>query len=215
MCNQQDGNGATAAHSQSGSLSAPGKNETQQDCKEIAALYAEIGNYERHFNTIQGVYRGLASSWLLAAFGAIGLILTNDKLPSAWPAELLVAYISLLASIGLLALWNLDVNVYHRLLVACFEAGEKFEEGNAALPKIREKMRAAGKEVCTGIFAFYLAAVFTLLLIAANFTYQLMTLDPLELCLPFLLWVIVLIACVAVFGYTRETSKKFPRTNAS
>lgn len=131
---------------------------------QIVSIYAELGNYERHFNQIQSGYRTIASQWLLAAFGAIGYLLVQDGTGSFTP-ETLAAFVSFLASIGLLLLWNLDVNVYHRLLVASFNAGLAFEQ-NHGLPNIRSNMNLAKKHVSTGLRSFYLLAVIVMLAIA-------------------------------------------------
>lgn len=72
---------------------------------ETVALLQEMGNYERHFNQLQSTYRSFASAWLLAAFGAMGYVLTQtepDKLllPTNW----LVAAVALAACIGIVLL---------------------------------------------------------------------------------------------------------------
>ena len=57
----------------------------------------EAGLQERHFNQLQTEYRKLASTWLLAAFGAIGLLLTNSSfaLPiDTWNAICILVTIS-------------------------------------------------------------------------------------------------------------------------
>lgn len=110
---------------------------------EAVALLQEMGNYERHFNQLQSTYRSFASAWLLAAFGAMGYVLTQtepDKLllPTNW----LVAAAALAACIGIVLLWYMDVRVYHRLLEGCFDTAH-YLESCYDLPAFREHMRKA------------------------------------------------------------------------
>lgn len=49
---------------------------SKADCIEA---YKEFGDYERHFNQMQSVCRGFASTWLLATFGGIGYALWNKE----------------------------------------------------------------------------------------------------------------------------------------
>lgn len=65
---------------------------------------------ERHFNTVQSGYRTLASTWLLAAFAAIGFVLST-KLTLLVPRELVIAGIGMAASIGIYLLWIIDLLV--------------------------------------------------------------------------------------------------------
>jgi len=53
------------------------------DAKEFEVVwkfYTEIGALERHFNQLQNHYRTLASTWLLAAFAAIGFLISQQGL---------------------------------------------------------------------------------------------------------------------------------------
>lgn len=133
-------------------------------------IYAEIGAYERHFNAIQSIYRGMASTWLVAAFTAIGFVLFKEDKPSVivFSPELIIAYIALFACIGMLMVWNLDVKVYHRLLVACFSTGKKYEDSNF-LPKIRTAMDLNKESIGNGLVVFYLFGILSLLIIAIYF----------------------------------------------
>jgi hypothetical protein len=137
--------------------------------EQIVSLYTEFGNYERHFNQIQSGYRAIASQWLLAAFAGMGYILTQDHL-GGYSSEFLAALLSFLASIGLLLLWNLDVNVYHRLLVATFEAGLVFEQQHG-LPDIRIRMNQHKVCIANSLRNFYLMSVLVMLAIAFSFSF--------------------------------------------
>jgi hypothetical protein len=112
-----------------------------RDPEFIWNMVQECGEQERHFNTIQGAYRGLASTWLLAMFAGIGYILDNKINPT----HLLIALTGASIAFGIALLWMLDVLVYHRLLLAAFEEGRNLEDSYAWLPQIRNRMRAQGR----------------------------------------------------------------------
>jgi hypothetical protein len=139
---------------------------------EIPGLYNEIGAYERHFNAIQSDYRRIASQWLLAAFGAIGLAI-SQKTDGNLPVGILIDAIAIFASSGLLLLWNLDINVYHRLLLACFDAGCIYEDRYQELPQIRKAMRGSRNAVRHGVDAFYLISITVLLIAGVILTFAL------------------------------------------
>ena len=40
-------------------------------------IYKELGAYERHFNQIQNVFKGLASTWFFGGFAAIGFLYSS------------------------------------------------------------------------------------------------------------------------------------------
>lgn len=121
---------------------------------EAVALLQEMGNYERHFNQLQSTYRGFASAWLLAAFGAMGFILTQSGSPKL-PAHMLVGAVALAACIGIVLLWIMDVLVYHRLLEKCFDSAEELENKHP-VPASRKRMREAlGKGKVAWIITFY------------------------------------------------------------
>lgn len=50
-----------------GAVIAPNSSKDLFDC--VWKIVQECGEEERHFNQLQSVYRGIASSWLLATFG--------------------------------------------------------------------------------------------------------------------------------------------------
>jgi len=81
--------------------------------------YWKFAESERHFNETQAGIRNIASGWMLAAFTAIALLLKTDK-AVAWlvsPA-VLVAIVSIMATLGLLILWINDQLVYQRFWTA-------------------------------------------------------------------------------------------------
>lgn len=124
-------------------------------------LYQEIGSYERHFNGIQSEYRKLAAQLLIATFSAIWIVMASTI---RLPHDILVCAIAVSASFGLLLLWNLDVNVYHRLLLSCFRAGKKLEVDYPELPRIREEMYLHRIDVHKGVDYFYITSIILILL---------------------------------------------------
>jgi hypothetical protein len=100
--------------------------------------YESLVGSEKHFNDLQHQYRSLAAKLLFTAFGAMGYALTANNLPI--PRELLVAFLSLIATIGVTMLWALDIRVYHQLLEACFVEALTLERTHSWLPQVRTKM---------------------------------------------------------------------------
>jgi hypothetical protein len=109
---------------------------------EILEVYKELGTEERHFNTLQGVYRALASTWFLACFTAIGFLYTKEnKAQFPFSAELGSSLISLAVSTCISLFWILDVIIYHRLLKSVLRMTEDFESRHKYLPALRSLMR--------------------------------------------------------------------------
>lgn len=130
------------------------------DDKTEVGMVQEIGTYERHFNQIQSNYRTIASGWLLAAFTGVGYLLTHKGETSlSLPMPALIGGICLAVSIGVMLIWILDLKVYHRLLVACFDAGMELEVGRPYLADIRRRMDANKVSVRRGLYLFYIGAL--------------------------------------------------------
>ncbi|MBI1398007.1 MAG: hypothetical protein GC151_18695 [Betaproteobacteria bacterium] len=68
--------------------------------ERVWKIAEEIGVQERHFNGLQTSYRSMASVWLLAAFGAIGFVLSR-KLEVDVDRELLVGAVAVAGSVGI------------------------------------------------------------------------------------------------------------------
>lgn len=134
---------------------------------KVWSMVTEVGEQERHFNTSQGTYRTLASTWLLAMFGAVGLLLqaatepviraATDKVVEEATLDkwMLVSGVGLATVVGIMLLWMLDVLVYHRLLMKSFNAGLKLEDWYAWLPRLRSGGTGKGR-VRKNIARFYL-----------------------------------------------------------
>lgn len=120
---------------------------------------------ERHFNTIQAGIRGLASTWVLAAFTGLAVLLQQAG-DSRWiiSPPVLAVIVCVMASVGVSALWTLDQVVYQGLLNASFLVGLRLERDFAHVPPIRSLMVVAsrGRGMSRWFKAFYLlqSAVF-------------------------------------------------------
>ena len=131
-------------------------------------LVHEIGTQERHFNTLQATYRGMASAWLLASFSAIGFVMSTSMILDPAQKLLLVSGIALAGCIGIGLLWVIDLLVYHRLLDSYFIEGLILEDQYPWLPPIRHNMMRTqmGEGVLFRVVGFYLGPVFLPILIA-------------------------------------------------
>jgi hypothetical protein len=99
---------------------------------------ARLVEDERHFHTIQAGVRGLASSWVLATFAGIALLLQARK-ESTWlfhPLPLVIV-ICLMANCGLSVLWIIDQLVYQRLFNTNYLAGLRLEQQFSFIPPVR------------------------------------------------------------------------------
>ena len=106
--------------------------------ESVWKIVVECGEEERHFNQLQSVYRGVASTWLLATFGAVGYLMFDKDGHVAHPA--LAGAVCLLGALGVGLLWFLDLNVYYRMLNAVFYEGKNLELKYPWLPQIRLSM---------------------------------------------------------------------------
>jgi hypothetical protein len=111
--------------------------------ESVWKIVQECGEEERHFNTLQSVYRGVASSWLLATFGGVGYLLfdKDGNVTHPWMA----GGICILGALGICLLWMLDLHIYHRLLEAAFKQGLDLERKFAWLPRFRSESQLCTK----------------------------------------------------------------------
>ncbi len=124
----------------------------------------EVGQNERHFNSIQSHYRILASTWLLALFAGVGFLLTADQRDLPVAAGYVIAALGALAAVGLVVLWILDLLVYQALLRAWFDAGVRLEHENPPLPQVRSRMLADTRQRTPRLSISYCAMVSTAVL---------------------------------------------------
>ncbi len=104
-------------------------------------IYKELGTYERHFNQIQNIFKGLASTWFFGGFAAIGFLYSSN-LAESFPSKLETAsaLISLTIATGIMMFWMMDVLIYHKLLRAVICKSRLLEESEEILPKLRKAM---------------------------------------------------------------------------
>lgn len=101
---------------------------------------------EKHFNELQLKVRGIASTWILAGFGAIAyFIKTNQPVLEYFSTLTMINLVCLMIVIGLFVLWILDQLVYQRLMNANFVAGLYSEYRNQDEPPIRHLMIIASE----------------------------------------------------------------------
>lgn len=136
--------------------------------------YWKFFDPEHHFNSIQAGIRTRASTWILAAFAAIAVLLKTD-VNVTWLVDppVLMGVICCMATIGLLLLWINDQLVYQQLLNSGFLISLKREFDDHELPPVRTLMMwsAEGTGMSRwmtflytipmwGFFAFTVAAIF-------------------------------------------------------
>jgi len=116
----------------------------KDDFEKVWKIVQECGEEERHFNQLQSIYRGLASTWLLATFGAVGYLQFGKEGQQSHPEA--AAAVCFAGAFGIALIWILDLDVYHRLLVAVFNEGRKLEGHFSFLPRFRTNMENIGRK---------------------------------------------------------------------
>lgn len=135
--------------------------------------YWKLVESEKHFNTIQAGIRNRASTWILAAFAAIA-VLINVSEKTSWiiPGSVLIGLVCLMATIGLLLLWINDQLVYQKLLGSVFMLGLKWEHDNPDFPPIRAMMMysSGGKGMSGWMTLYYTIPMASFLVISIAIT---------------------------------------------
>ncbi|HWY21094.1 MAG TPA: hypothetical protein VNX26_07725 [Candidatus Acidoferrum sp.] len=127
---------------------------TNKDVFEsVWKIVQECGEEERHFNTLQSVYRGVASSWLLATFGAVGILLFDKDGHVAHPW--MSGAICILGALGICLLWMLDLHIYHRILEAAFDQALALEKKFPWLMQLRNTAQNYTKNRVRDRLAWY------------------------------------------------------------
>jgi hypothetical protein len=129
--------------------------------ENVWKVVTECGEEERHFNQLQSVYRGIASTWLLATFGAVGYLLYDKDGKLAHPG--IAGGVCLLGASGIVLLWLLDLKVYHSLLEAAFWEGQALEKYCPWLPQMREGMVQRAGKVRLKLAGYYFLTAIVLL----------------------------------------------------
>jgi hypothetical protein len=183
--------------------------------------YKEFGDYERHFNQMQSICRGFASTWLLATFGGIGYALWNSNFAASvvGPRTAAASLVALAGGTGIFLLWLIDIVVYHRLLVAVTYESSELEERrhfnlrekftNAAEAPVRVlKIKLFEKEGARKIIAiFYWLPSLFLLVIAFALQFDAWRSEPLVVKASVILWHFVLLICVIVMIFNKNPTK--------
>jgi hypothetical protein len=152
----------------------------------------DLRDSEEHFNGIKAKCRTLASTWLLAAFAAMGF-LVSETISISIPVEVVILGLGLAAASGMLLLWVLDLLVYHRLLDAYFREAASLEQRYPELPQVRQRMMASMPKRQTTTYQawFYIGTISAPLVFSGVlFSYW---------CFRFGVWAGVLAAVVMVF----------------
>lgn len=127
----------------------------------------EIGETERHFNSLESQYRLLSSTWLLSSFVGMGFILKTE---AVFPVDKwwLIFAVCIVSGIGIFMLWRIDLLVYHKLLHSAFMVGTTLEAEHKFLPDVRSRMLASqgGSDVTKTVVMFYSVCITLLLSIA-------------------------------------------------
>ena len=137
------------------------------DVKDIIAIQNQLRAFESDFDKAQSSLRTIASAWILAAIGAMGLVVQNEltgahRLDGSVAASLRQA-LFLVASLGLASLWYLDQRVYQRLLHSVFSTGCHLELKTAKILPIRSRAYLLNRDVTHHLGWFYRAPLVLLL----------------------------------------------------
>lgn len=132
----------------------------EEDPEVVWAMIVEIGLNERHFNQLQTSYRTLASTWLLGLFAASGFLLSKKESDLPLNPSAVLALLGLIACVGIILLWLIDLRVYASLLRAFFDAGIALEVRHSWLPQVRTIMLEDTRKLGPGprVARFYVAA---------------------------------------------------------
>ena len=129
--------------------------------------YWKLAEIEDRFNQLQGALRTLASTWTLAAFAGLAVLLqVAEKATWLAPPAFLAWLVSTLSVFGLALLWVMDQFVYQRLLAAAFVSSLLIEQRHADLPPVKSLMLAGssgGMSKYLKLFYFAPMAVFCLI----------------------------------------------------
>jgi len=144
--------------------------------KDITAVQAQLRTFESDFDKAQSSLRTIASAWILAAIGAVGLV-TQNEFSGVSRLDPIVASsfrqaLLLTASLGLTSLWYLDQRVYQRLLHAVYSIGCHLELATKSILPIRSRAYLLNFDVTHHLGWFYRAPLIVLVLAAAASLFQ-------------------------------------------
>ena len=128
-----------------------------------------LAENERHFHTIQAGIRGLSSTWTLAAFASIAVLLKQEgEVKWLFSPFALVILVSLMANMGLSVLWTIDQLVYQRLFNTNYIAGLRLEQRFSVIPPVRaiQALTTRGRSIASWVKFFYVGPMVSLAVIA-------------------------------------------------
>jgi hypothetical protein len=140
------------------------------EAKDITPIQSQLRAFESDFDKAQSSLRTIASAWILAAIGAVGLVIQNE-LTGVKPLDGAVAgalrqALLFIAALGLASLWYLDQRVYQRLLHAVFSIGCHLELATEKVLPVRSCTYLLNRDVTHRLGWFYRAPLIVLLLAA-------------------------------------------------
>jgi hypothetical protein len=129
-------------------------------------IYNHLRTFESDYDKAQSTLRTIASAWILAAIGAIGLVVQGEfsNTPSlghevAAPLRQALLFV---AALGLASLWFLDLRVYQRLLHAIYSLGCHLELKTSKILPIRCRTYLLNYDITNSLSWFYRAPVLVL-----------------------------------------------------
>lgn len=124
--------------------------------------YSQLRVFESDYDKAQSTLRTIASAWILAAIGAVGLVIQAEattgpnRLESFVAAPLRQALL-LAAGLGVASLWYLDQRVYQRLLHSVYSLGCHLEIVHKELLPIRSRAYLQNLDITWHLGLFYRA----------------------------------------------------------
>jgi hypothetical protein len=115
---------------------------TEDDRQLVWSMIVEIGLNERHFNQLQSFYRTLTSTWLLGLFTAAGFLLSKKESDLPINPGAVLAFLGLIAGVGIVLLWLMDLKVYAGLLRAFLTQESRWRRSTNGCPQ-------SGRPCCT------------------------------------------------------------------
>ncbi|MBY0612574.1 MAG: hypothetical protein K2P80_10355 [Beijerinckiaceae bacterium] len=152
-------------------LARLGRDPTGQDdsnlTRDVLSTYNSLRAFESDYDKAQGQLRAIASTWLLAGIGAVGVILNSELsyvpatstaasqgLPAA-TASILRQLLMFVVSLGMISLWRLDQKVYQNLLHNVFALGYWIEYKYPLVPPTRMLLYHGNNDITDSLGQFY------------------------------------------------------------
>lgn len=152
------------------------------DKEKVWQLYEHLERVETRLASQMGQLRIMASTWLLATLGAVGLVLINGSDIDLFPSDrfnglfdnyLVAALATLSGAIGVCLLWFLDSRVFRKLMATTYAEAINLEKTSSFLYPVRIRqsntVRAKGKHVPHYISMYFACIVFFLMFLFSLF----------------------------------------------